>query len=183
MGDLAACMVCSVETEDNKHAAEMDVELIPNKELLTPETPHPAHELCFGLLLDMTIVETKKDTYHGKVCGTCLNDLKDVKTPVMALANGSWVGPVPSILEDLTITEQTLIALHPHTTYHIEFRGEASSPQPIICKHTVHPMAAECEDPVTCLPATLVVLNGAFDITYPNGFCLNDATFKLLMVR
>jgi hypothetical protein len=103
-----------------------------------------------------------------------------MKTLVKALANGLWVGLVPPALQNLTIAEQTLIALHPHMVYHIEFVGEASSPCP---RHTVHPMTTESDNPVTCLPMTPDVLDGAFNISYLHGFCLNDATFGLLMVR
>jgi len=176
-------MVCSVEIVDSKDAIDMDVESIPNKDLLTPEAHHPAHELHLGILLDMMAVEKQTDTCQGKICSTCLNDLQKGKTPVMALANGSWVGPVPAALQDLTIAEQTLIALHPHMTYHIDFHREPSSPSCVVHKHTVHPMAAESDKPTTCLPATPDILDGVFNISYPQGFCLSEAAFELLMVR
>jgi hypothetical protein len=57
MGSLAACTVFLVEIEEDEQGTEMDIELIPNKELLTPEALHPAHKLHQGLLLDLTTLK------------------------------------------------------------------------------------------------------------------------------
>lgn len=185
MVDLEACMVCSIEIEgyEDVNSKEMDVESIPNKILLTPETYHPAHVLHNGMLLDMTVVREEAGVYWGRVCNTCLQDLQDAVPPILSLANGSWVGPVPAALKGLTIAEQTLIALHPHTTYHIGFKGDPASPVPYVRGRSVHPMVVECLDPAKCLPASSDVLIGAFCIDIPQGLALNEASFECLMVR
>jgi len=44
------------------------------------------------------------------VCHTCIASLEKKKLPTLALANGLWVGEIPDELQDLTYTEQLLIA-------------------------------------------------------------------------
>ena len=183
MTDLQACIVCSIEIEEYEDSRDMEIESIPNKILLAPEAYHPAHALYNGMLLDMTAVREEARGYWGRVCNTCLQDLQDAVPPVLSLANGSWVGPVPAALQGLTIAEQSLIALHPHTTYHIGFKGDPASPIPSVLRRSVHPMAVGCMDPAECLPAPLEVLNGAFCIDLPEGFAFNEASFECLMVR
>ena len=180
---LPTCMVCAREIWDGEESKELDVLSIPNRSLLTPETYHPAHKLHCGMLLDMATVAVRDGSLWGKVCLTCLRDLEDAVPPVLSLANGSWVGAVPAALQGLTIAEQALIALHPHTTYHIGFRGDASAPVAFIRTRSVHPMAADSSSPLSSLPATLQVLSGAFDLEVPDGFRINDAVLHLLMVR
>ena len=49
---------------------------------------------------------------HGckKICHTCCKHLKKGKTPPLSLANGLWLGEVPSELSNLTYVEQLLIS-------------------------------------------------------------------------
>ncbi|KAF5340793.1 hypothetical protein D9611_007531 [Ephemerocybe angulata] len=44
------------------------------------------------------------------ICPVCVDALNNGRRPHNALANGLWVGPVPSILADLTYAEQVLVA-------------------------------------------------------------------------
>src|SRR5882762_1447486 len=46
----------------------------------------------------------------GRVCSTCVESLDKKKMPVLALANGLWIGEIPYELQDLTYAEQLLIA-------------------------------------------------------------------------
>jgi hypothetical protein len=181
--DLRACMVCSIEIEEYEESRVMDIQSIPNKELLIPEACHHGHVLHDGMLLDMAAVWEVKGTYWGHICNTCFHDLDDAVPPVLSLANGSWVGPVPPALQDLTLAEQALVALHPHTTYHIEFEGDEGSPSPVVHSRFVHPLAAENMEAAKCLPATMEVLYGAFDVVLPVGLGFNEAALECLMVR
>jgi len=45
----------------------------------------------------------------NKICTTCVNCLKKNKVPLLALANGIWLGEVPDELKNLTYAEQLLI--------------------------------------------------------------------------
>src|SRR5436305_3165302 len=45
-----------------------------------------------------------------KVCKSCYKSLDKGKVPLLALANGKWLGKVPPQLSDLSFTEQLLVA-------------------------------------------------------------------------
>ncbi|KIM91125.1 hypothetical protein PILCRDRAFT_84156 [Piloderma croceum F 1598] len=97
--DLPACMVCSIEIEEYEESRDMDVQSIPNKVLLSPEAYHHGHILHDSMLLDMAAVWEVNGAYWGHVCNTCFQDLDNAVPPVLSLANGSWVGPVPAALQ------------------------------------------------------------------------------------
>jgi hypothetical protein len=44
-----------------------------------------------------------------KVCKSCLQYLFKGKVPLLALANGLWLGEIPGALQNLTYAEQLLI--------------------------------------------------------------------------
>jgi hypothetical protein len=46
----------------------------------------------------------------SRVCPTCVESLEKKKMPILALANGLWIGKIPDELKDLTYAEQLLIA-------------------------------------------------------------------------
>src|SRR6204780_1896282 len=46
----------------------------------------------------------------SRVCPICVESLEKKKMPILALANGLWVGKIPDELKDLTYAEQLLIA-------------------------------------------------------------------------
>ena len=51
---------------------------------------------------------------HNNICQSCLKELKMGKMPHDALANGLWVGDIPSQLKDLSWTEKLLISRVKH---------------------------------------------------------------------
>jgi hypothetical protein len=109
------CGVCARECSnfDNKatpHAVRVDS--LPNGQRLIPKTPHPAHDLFDGMLLDPVGVEGEGEAAVVTVCGECWGDLRKVKDqpPSYALANNMWIGKVPWQLEVLTFPEQLLLA-------------------------------------------------------------------------
>ncbi|KAF6763376.1 hypothetical protein DFP72DRAFT_780758, partial [Ephemerocybe angulata] len=50
------------------------------------------------------------DPSCNSACTSCVKSLRNGKRPVEALANGVWIGAVPSVLSNLTYAEQCLIA-------------------------------------------------------------------------
>jgi hypothetical protein len=46
----------------------------------------------------------------SRVCYICIESLEKKKMPILALANGLWIGEIPDELQDLTYVEQLLIA-------------------------------------------------------------------------
>jgi hypothetical protein len=46
----------------------------------------------------------------NKICNTCARSLKADKVPKKSLANGLWIGSIPSELKDLSYAEHMLIA-------------------------------------------------------------------------
>ncbi|KAH9018187.1 hypothetical protein EDB83DRAFT_2232143 [Lactarius deliciosus] len=49
-------------------------------------------------------------TPFANICGSCVRDLKNNKTPTLSLANGLWIGDVPPLLSILTLPERILVA-------------------------------------------------------------------------
>ena len=60
----ATCMVCArrVMASETRLLA---VGAIPNKEILTPATPHPAHQLTGGMLLEIKAIVDTDGVKHG----------------------------------------------------------------------------------------------------------------------
>ncbi|KAF8236101.1 hypothetical protein L208DRAFT_1253148 [Tricholoma matsutake] len=50
-------------------------------------------------------------TYELNLCNSCLSMLQRQKTPALALANHSFLGPMPPELKDLTSIEESMITL------------------------------------------------------------------------
>ena len=46
----------------------------------------------------------------SNVCSVCMESLEKEKMPILALANGRWVGEIPDELQNLTYAKQLLIA-------------------------------------------------------------------------
>ncbi|KAF8195697.1 hypothetical protein K438DRAFT_1968205 [Mycena galopus ATCC 62051] len=86
---------------------------IPNSHRLVPRVGHPAHELCFGKLLDSAGLVQDGDVVQVKLCPDCLGALRDNKDspPSYSLANNLWIGRRPWELQVLTFPEQLLVAL------------------------------------------------------------------------
>ncbi|KAG1766496.1 hypothetical protein EV702DRAFT_1050664 [Suillus placidus] len=105
------CLVCASEVfvVSTEEVALSD---IPESHLLIPSVRHPAQRLTDGLLLHPSVVTVVDGLPHGHVCSWCLQDLRAHKLPKFALANGLWVGKIPSELAILTLPERLLIGLY-----------------------------------------------------------------------
>nr|GAT42295.1 predicted protein [Mycena chlorophos] len=88
---------------------EFPPELIPNKHLLKPTHPHPAHQLWEGLLLHRPAIRHGRPSF---LCSQCSARLRLHERPQLSLANNMWVGPVPFALSILTLPKRLLIALY-----------------------------------------------------------------------
>ena len=89
----------------------------PNSYRLVFKTPHPAHDIYDGRLLQLEVVETDGQHTFISVCQACLDELwkPGDKPPQCSLANNLWVGWIPWQLQGLTFPEQLLIAhFYPH---------------------------------------------------------------------
>ncbi|KAF7310088.1 ATP-dependent DNA helicase [Mycena indigotica] len=86
---------------------------IPNKHLLQPTHPHPAHRLIEGALFDNT---ASRDSMND-ICESCLHSLNRSERPKLSLSNNLWLGDVPFQLQILTLPEQLLVALYFPTAY------------------------------------------------------------------
>ena len=94
-------------------------------------TPLPELQKLSDLNLDLSILcqtgITQKERYsienilediHGpileenldNICSTCFNSVSKGKLPQLALANGKWIGKIPTELQNLSYAEQLLIA-------------------------------------------------------------------------
>jgi hypothetical protein len=103
---MCICAACarSLPISDTE---EMDVNSIPNGQLLIPCEAHPAHQLTCSMLLEKTAVS---DDQRCGLCVECKRNLEKKCIPRLALANDMWMGPVPFELALLTLPEQVLIA-------------------------------------------------------------------------
>ncbi|EMD31208.1 hypothetical protein CERSUDRAFT_78293 [Gelatoporia subvermispora B] len=111
---MAVCGVCARELSvHDDQVKPHPLSLLPNAARLVPSTPHPAHTLFGGKLLEPRGVTIKGDAEMVNVCNECMSALRKKGTgpPKLSLANNLWIGQVPWQLQILTIPEQMLIAL------------------------------------------------------------------------
>ncbi|EMD32190.1 hypothetical protein CERSUDRAFT_99591 [Gelatoporia subvermispora B] len=111
---MAVCGVCARELSvRDDQVNPYPLSSLPNAERLIPSTPHPAHTLFHGKLLEPRGVSTEKGIETVNVCHECICVLRKTGTgpPKLSLANNLWIGQVPWQLQILTIPEQLLIAL------------------------------------------------------------------------
>ena len=69
---------------------------------------------CKNILLDplgVCLSPLDESSYHLNLCNSCLSAVKKKKVPILALANCTFLGPVPPQLKDLTPIEESMIAL------------------------------------------------------------------------
>ncbi|KAF8262983.1 hypothetical protein EI94DRAFT_1704361 [Lactarius quietus] len=110
----AVCAVCAGEF----FAWEMDeisISALKEKNLLSPHTAHPAHNLFHRMLLHVNQDSTRSEEDNSiiiSLCHSCNCSLKRGQTPALALANHMWIGDVPLHLRILTLPEHVLIARH-----------------------------------------------------------------------
>ena len=106
---MVVCLVCA-RSMSGAGTTALSVHDIPNRHLLAPFQPHPAHKLVDGMLLQSSAIVTSPTGRAGAVCDECLSKLRENKVPRLALANDMWIGEVPFELSVLTLPEQMLIA-------------------------------------------------------------------------
>ncbi|PPQ77992.1 hypothetical protein CVT26_015900 [Gymnopilus dilepis] len=112
--------VCAVCAESTYNHDRFDVELGDiNIDLLKPKVPlHPhvplpySHGPLQNVVVDPAGITVNSDTGNitlllCKQCNSCLH--RD-KIPPLALANSTYLGPVPNELQDLTVIEEAMIA-------------------------------------------------------------------------
>lgn len=81
---------------------------VKNTHRLKPLHPHPDHYLVDGALLEPEGVVGHDPEMTINICKTCDDSLSKSATnkpPRLSLANGMWVGPIPSELARLTLPE------------------------------------------------------------------------------
>ena len=108
--EMAVCAVCAREAGvQSDQVTVQRLADLPNSYQLIPHTPHAAHDLFEGRLLELSGVSGG----DVKVCGDCLKELRNEsdKPPALSLANNLWIGCIPWELQVLTFPEQLLIAL------------------------------------------------------------------------
>jgi hypothetical protein len=110
------CMSCA-RTVWRRETTEYKVTQIPNPEQLYPFDVHHAHTLTRGMLLHNKVLRNGPQGQKGSLCHDCLRDLKSHKRPKFSLANGMWVGEVPSELSALTLPEKILVARYYPAAY------------------------------------------------------------------
>ena len=108
---MGVCAICAREVNTREAALRIiSINDIPNPHRLAPRTPHPAHDLYRGMLLEPRGIT--RSGKKAKICSQCFDDLQNDGTlpPTLSLANNLWVGRVPWELEMLSFAEQLLVA-------------------------------------------------------------------------
>src|SRR6202142_353016 len=103
----SACAVCGQLTcnRDLQHLSDADLDLdILIREGVTQEERKHSDDLIQSLEGPVLIENPQC------ICKSCYNSISKGKMPLLALANGGWLGEVPSVLSDLNFAEQLLVA-------------------------------------------------------------------------
>lgn len=108
------CAVCACKCRPLDEKVNLyDLKDLPNSHHLKPWLPHPHHNLHDGMLLEGTGVEQTSVQIKVTCCQSCFDNLKKKKDlpPRFTLSNNLWIGPIPWVLQVLTLPEQLLISL------------------------------------------------------------------------
>jgi hypothetical protein len=62
------------------------------------------------IMIDKLALTSSDDRQQINLCRRCYNTLETNKQPIEAIANFRWIGPLPSKLQDLSWTEELIIA-------------------------------------------------------------------------
>jgi hypothetical protein len=93
--------------------SEINIDILKPFTNLPTQMPMPCDD---KMSLENTLINPEGITVDEKgqsmlkLCKTCYNALRHGKTPPLSLANGTYIGAVPSELSDLTPIEEAMIA-------------------------------------------------------------------------
>ena len=94
--------------------SDIDMDLLkPSRKIVSSKMPMPCeHESLFmNWMIDPEGIKQDEEGHMQlQLCKTCYNSLRKRKTPPLSLANGTYLGPIPSELSDLTPVEEAMIA-------------------------------------------------------------------------
>ncbi|CAF1356769.1 unnamed protein product [Adineta steineri] len=143
--DRTICMICAC-LHYRLNSIERNIGKIPNQHLLYPTNEMPSCVIklnididpntehveiseevrnCLMHAKDSSVIINKMllcrkainvETGCGIICNKCHKYLISNKIPPFALNNLMWIGDVPEELQDLTLSEQKLIALYRHSS-------------------------------------------------------------------
>jgi hypothetical protein len=103
----SGCAVCRKLTPilQLKTLSETDLDL---NILIQPEMSQKERTCSDNPIIDIEgpILDNDLDN----ICSLCFKSISQCKVPLMALANGKWIGKVPSQLKELSFAEQLLVA-------------------------------------------------------------------------
>ena len=108
------CDGCDSQVEEQNSQDEVSNRLswiAPN--VIPPPLPYTAGVLK-DILVDPSGVHSMpfdEYAYELNLCDSCLSTLQRQKTPALALANCTFLGQMPPELKDLTLIEESMIAL------------------------------------------------------------------------
>jgi hypothetical protein len=81
--------------------------------VIPPPLPYTADVLKDVLVDSAGVCEIPFDecNYELNLCNSYSSEIQKQKTPALTLANKTFLGPVPAELKDLTLIEESMIAL------------------------------------------------------------------------
>lgn len=118
--------------------------------------------LFAGLALVAAAVDKVAETFW--ICKECLGYLKPSKVPPFAQCSGGWVGEVPDVLRDLTLSECLLIARSFMHAYLIKMRPKTSATDPSLLMDGLVGNVSAVEMPQ---PDIECMLQGSFGLHMP----------------
>ena len=116
---ISTCAVCAGRFFSSE-VQQIQVTQLQEKKKLIPARNHPAHILTYGMLLHRSHDATRlasDGVLWVNTCDSCRKLLLQNKTPPLALANGMWIGDVPSELSILSLPERMLVARYLPTAH------------------------------------------------------------------
>jgi hypothetical protein len=105
----SVCCACGLKVPIGKTSPWTTADLEATQ-LLRPMLTHHGQQLIRGMLLNVTTSQPITDSSPLDVCASCASTITKNRTPRLALANGLWVGEIPTPLMQLTTAETFLIS-------------------------------------------------------------------------
>ena len=126
------CAICGRELMTIKDVVEKYIwSDFPGKAKLVSVQRHAAQFTLDDCLLHPQGVFVENGIIYVRACAECYNHLRSMGEgpPAFSLANGLWIGERPKELDELTVTEQKLLALiyprlHVYKLYPKQYCGE-----------------------------------------------------------